>query len=272
MHEQIFELKKLNIRPVNVHFYVPPILWKGDSVGHIGNNDVFFWVLEGECFLNIDSQNYIVRKGQLAYLPKGKMRMYTQVSERFSMYEMGFEAIANENENLMEALGLTEQNFVVDIEDREYLKKLFENSKREEMFKDQLYNVGWCADIINIIKLYAEARQHHTSSDYLFFKPVLEYMTQNLAKQIMLEELAALVHMHPTYFVKKFREKCGMPPLAYLNNIRMYKAMGLLLGTKKSVEEISREVGVPDSSYFARMFKKHAGLSPTEYRSTFKRR
>ncbi len=270
MQKQLPELKKLNIRPVDVRFNVPPILWKGDRIGHIGENDVFFWVLEGKCFLNIDSQNYIVRKGQLAYLPKGKMRMYTQVSESFSMYELGFEAIANDNENLMEALGLTEQNFVVDIKDQEYLRQLFENAKQKEMFKDWLYNVGWCADIINIIKLYAEARQHQTSSDYLSFKPVLEYMTQNLAKQIMLEELANLVHMSPTYFVKKFRENFGLPPLAYLNNIRMHKAMSLLLGTKKSVGEISEEVGITNSSYFVRAFKKHASVTPTEYRNTFK--
>jgi len=271
MHKQTFDLKKLNIRPVDIRFNVPPILWKGDSVGHIGKNDVFFWVLEGECFLNIDSQKYIVRKGQLAYLPKGKMRMYTQVSESFSMYELGFEAIANDNENLMEALGLTEHNFVVDIKEQEYLKQLFENAKRKEMFKDQLYNVGWCADIINIIKLYAEAQQRQASRDYLSFKPVLEYMTQNLAKRVLLEDLANLVHMSPTHFVKKFRENFGMPPLAYLNNIRMHKAMNLLLETKKSVGEISEEVGVTNSSYFVRAFKKHAKVTPTEYRSAFKK-
>ena len=52
----------------------------------------FFLVLEGECFLSIDNENYIIKPGQLAYLPKGKRRAYTHISKSFSMYEMAFSA------------------------------------------------------------------------------------------------------------------------------------------------------------------------------------
>ena len=86
-----------------------------------------------------------------------------------------------------------------------------------------------------------------------------------------LSHLSALVYMHPTYFVKRFGECFGMPPLAYLNRMRIYQAMGLLSGTEMSVEEIARSVGFSDSSYFARAFKKQTGATPTEYRNAFKR-
>lgn len=270
MQKSAIKFENLKITPYSVHLYVPPILWKGDRVGHIGERDVFFFVLEGECFLSVDAQSYIVKKGQLAFLPKGKMRMYTQASENFSMYEMRFSAKVNGDKNLMEVLGLTEQNFVVDVENVDELMSLFENSNRDELFKNLVYDVAWCANIINIIKIYAEQRQKQNDSDYMFFRPVFEYMTINLAKQVKLEELASIVHMHPTYFVKKFGEKCGMPPLAYLNNIRMYKAMSLLAGTDDSIEKIAKSVGIADASYFARMFKKHTGISPTEYKNIFK--
>lgn len=270
MQNSAVKLENLNITPVSVHLYVPPILWKGDRLGHIGEHNVFFFVLEGECFLSVDAQSYIVKKGQLAFLPKGKMRMYTQASEKFSMYEMRFKAELNGGNDLMDVLGLSEQNFVVDVDNINELSALFENSNRDELFKNLVYDVAWCANIINIIKIYAEQRKKQSDSDYLFFKPVFEYMTLNLANQVKLEELAAIVHMHPTYFVKKFGEKCGMPPLAYLNNIRMYKAMSLLAGTDESIEAIAKSVGITDASYFARMFKKHTGISPTEYKNIFK--
>lgn len=270
MTDLTFKLNNLKITPISVHLYVPPILWKGDRIGHIGMHDVFFLVLEGECFLNVDAQSYIVKKGQLAFLPKGKRRMYTQASEKFSMYEMRFEAEVNEGQDLMEVLGLSEQNFVVDLENSEEVRQLFENSNRDELFKNLVYDVAWCANIVNIIKVYATQRQKQEDNDYWFFRPVFEYMTLNLAKQVRLEELAAIVHMHPTYFVKKFGENCGMPPLAYLNNLRMYKAMSLLAGTDDSIEKIAKAVGITDSSYFARMFKKHTGMSPTDYKNIFK--
>ena len=270
MSKQIFELEELSIRPVNVYLYVPPIVWKGDSVGHIGKNDLFFWVLEGECFLSIDSQSYIIRPGQLAYLPKGKMRAYTHASERFSMYEMAFSAKAN-GENLMELLGLTQQNFVVDIPDREEMSRLFEGSHRIELVKNPLYDVAWCANIINIIRMYADQRQKLGSNDSLIFKPVLEYMSQNISRAVKVEDMAVLVYMQPTYFIKQFRKHFGMPPMAYFLRMRMYKAMGMLTGTDLSIEEISHAVGISDTSYFSRIFKKHCGVTPTQYRAEFNR-
>ncbi len=270
MKKQIFSLEELSVKPVEVSLYVPPIVWKGDSVGHIGLNDIFFWVLEGECFVSIDSQSYIVRPGQLAYLPKGKMRAYTHASERFSMYEMAFVARAN-GEELMPLLGLDTQNFVVDIPNKEEMSALFETSHRKELFKNPLYDVAWCANIINIIRIYAEERQKLSGEDTLLFRPVLEYMAQNIDKTAKNEELARLVFMQPTYFIKRFRAAYGIPPMAYFNRMKMYKAMGLLAGTTLTVEEIARKVGIFDTSYFARIFKKYCSIPPTRYRAEFKR-
>ncbi len=271
MPDSALRLKNLQITPGSVHLYVPPILWKGDTVGHIGEQDVFFYVLEGECFLSIDAQSYIVKKGQLAFLPKGKMRIYTQASENFAMYEMRFKAHVFDNENLMVTLELSEQDFVVNVENREEMQRLFESANRTEVFKDPIYDVAWCSNILQIIRIYAEQRQKQSDSAYTYFRPVFEYMTLNLDRAVKLDELAEAVHMHPTYFVKKFGEKCGMSPLAYLNNLRMYKAMSLLISSKDSIEDVAKAIGILDASYFARRFKKHTGLSPTEYKKLFRR-
>lgn len=269
MNEEEITLKEITVKPETFYYYVPPIVWKGDSVGHIGKRDLFFWVLEGECFLRIDTQNYIIRPGQLAYLPKGKMRAYTHASERFSMYEMAFSA-TSEGNNLMEILNLTEENFVVNIPDKDGMSALFESSGRNEMFKDPLYDLAWCANICNIIKIYAREREKLNTAESVIFKPVLEYMSENIQSSINTEELASLVFMQPTYFIKKFHKAYGMPPLAYFNRMKIYKAMGLLAGTKLSIEEIAREVGIFDTSYFTRVFKKHCNVTPTKYRAEFK--
>ena len=62
-----------------------------------------------------------------------------------------------------------------------------------------------------------------------------------------------------------------MPPITYFNRMKIYKAMGLLAGTDLTIEEISGEIGIFDTSYFARLFKKHCGISPTKYRAEFKK-
>ncbi len=268
--EHYFELNEVSVKPLNIFLYIPPIVWKGDSVGHIGKNDVFFWVLEGECFLNIDSEIHIVKPGQLAYLPKGKMRTYTHISEKFTMYEMAFSATANDD-NLMKLLGLTENNYVVDIPDVKQMSLLFENSHRKELFKNPVYDIGWCSNILNIIQLYVKERQKISSFDNTAFKPVLQHMTNNIDKNIKIEEMASLAYMQPTYFIRCFKKSFGMPPVAYFNRLKIYNAMGKLAGTDTSIEDIALSIGIEDSSYFARLFKKHCGVSPSKYRAEFKK-
>jgi len=269
MDKHNFKLNDLEIKPIAVSLHIPPIVWKGDCIGHIGSNDTFFFVLEGECFLNIDSQYTLIRPGQLAYLPKGKKRAYTHISEPFTMYEMAFSAAIN-GQDLMEFLKLRSGNFVIDVADTNELRRLFENSCRYELFKDPLYDIGWCANIVNIVKLYAESRQKQNADDGYHFSKVLDYMIAHLSQPITTEELAELVFMQPTYFIKRFKASYGLPPIAYLGRLRLYKAMELLASTDLSMDRIAQEIGISDASYFARIFKKNCSVTPTEYRNAFK--
>ena len=262
--------KGLHIKPIAVNLYIPPMVWKGDPVGHIGTNDIFFYVLEGECFLNIDSQYYIAHPGQLVFLPKGKHRAYTHSSKNFCIYEMAFSAEID-GQNLMQTLKLSDSDFLVNIAAGEELRYLFENSHHVELFKNPVYDIGWCANILNIIRLYAEARQQQVLSKESHFAPVIEYMMKHLDQTICIEELAALIPMQPTYFIRRFKAAHGIPPIAYLGRLRLYKAMQLLSSTTLPIEQIATSVGIPDSTYFARYFKKNCSVTPSEYRNAFRR-
>ncbi len=270
MTEQDFRMHDLCISPLGVHLYVPPIVWKGDCVGHMGTNDTFFFVLEGECFLMIDSETTIIRPGQLAFLPKGKMRAYTHASEPFTMYEMAFSAKVGEK-NLMQLLGLTESPYAVDVADVPFMRTLFEGSHRKELYKDALYDIGWCANILNIIKTYATAHRKYESADALSLLPAIECMKANLDRTFKTEELAACVHMQTTYFIRRFTAAYGCPPQNYFRHLKLYRAMRLLATTDWSIEDVSRAVGIPDTSYFSRFFKQNCHLTPRDYRAAFKR-
>lgn len=262
------KLHSMTISPVDVELYVPPLTWKGDPLGHIGYNDVFFWVLSGECYLMIENSCYIVKEGQLAFLPKGVRRSYTHISENFSMYEMSFDAKIN-GQNIFVSFGLTETDHVVTIDDREYVSKLFENSFRRELKKNPLYDMGWCGNIISIINIFIAQRMKQMGKSE-GFSDVLKYMNKNISKSITIDELASIVYMQKTYFIKKFKSVFGMPPMAYFANLRAYKAMSLLSATDYSLEQIAAEVGILDKAYFSRFFKKHCGTTPSEYRSLFR--
>ena len=67
--------------------------------------------------------------------------------------------------------------------------------------------------------------------------------------------------MQTNYFIRRFKTAYGLPPIAYLGRLRLYKTMELLASTEDSIEQISKAVGIPDTSYFARFFNQNHRLS-----------
>ena len=91
----------------------------------------------------------------------------------------------------------------------------------------------------------------------------------DLARQWTLLDLANHLHLTPRHLVRLFKTATGLPPMAYLAQVRAEHAAVLLLHSDEPVTGIGRAVGWPDQNYFARRFKAHYGLSATTYRKQF---
>ncbi|MBE6740510.1 MAG: helix-turn-helix transcriptional regulator, partial [Ruminococcaceae bacterium] len=70
------------------------------------------------------------------------------------------------------------------------------------------------------------------------------------------------------YFLKLFKNSMGITPQQYYIALAVDKGRYLLTNTSYSISEISLLCGIEDSFYFSRIFKKHTGLSPRDYRNT----
>lgn len=79
-------------------------------------------------------------------------------------------------------------------------------------------------------------------------------------------ELAARTGMSYSYMKRILISRLGVPPSKYILNRRMQYAKDLLLYPEYSVSRIARSVGFENAYYFSRVFKRAAGVSPTEYR------
>jgi two-component system response regulator YesN len=65
-----------------------------------------------------------------------------------------------------------------------------------------------------------------------------------------------------------FKKELGKSFIDYLNDIRIEKAKGLLKDVKYKTYEVAEIVGISDAHYFSKLFKKHSGMTPSEYRET----
>jgi AraC family transcriptional regulator, L-rhamnose operon transcriptional activator RhaR len=94
-------------------------------------------------------------------------------------------------------------------------------------------------------------------------------LESDIARSWTLAELAEELHLAPAYLVRLFKDATGLPPKAYLAQVRAERAAVLLLRTDDPITSVGRAVGWPDQNYFARRFKAHYGLSATTYRRRF---
>ena len=112
------------------------------------------------------------------------------------------------------------------------------------------------------------ARQHeglHARATRLFLA-VQEYIHGHMREPILLGNLAQVAGLHPTYFSDRFQHLVGVRPLEYLARRRIERAQYLLLTGSAPVKQVASEVGIPDAAYFSRVFVRHCGCSPSDYR------
>ena len=92
------------------------------------------------------------------------------------------------------------------------------------------------------------------------------YILENYASDISLDDVSREVNVSPYYFSKLFKEEAGENFIEYLTGIRMEKAKQLLLQEGRSIKEIGMLVGYGDPNYFSRIFKKQTEMTPREFR------
>lgn len=92
------------------------------------------------------------------------------------------------------------------------------------------------------------------------------HINENYRDEITIQLLANIANMSESNFYASFKKQMGISPIAYLNNYRLSVAADRLTDTSDPISDISYSVGINDSLYFSKLFKKTYGMPPKEYR------
>lgn len=101
----------------------------------------------------------------------------------------------------------------------------------------------------------------------LLIMSIKKYINDHLDKNLTLSAIANHVNYNSSYVSRTFKKQTGMSITEFIRETKVSKAKSDLIGTNKSISEISSELGFEASQYFSITFKKATGISPTEYRS-----
>lgn len=94
----------------------------------------------------------------------------------------------------------------------------------------------------------------------------VSFIQNNYTRKITLEDAARHVYLSPTYLSRVFKQEAGISFTRFLNNVRVEKSKKLLSMTDMRLAEIALNCGFEDQSYYTKVFKAIAGITPQQYR------
>lgn len=96
------------------------------------------------------------------------------------------------------------------------------------------------------------------------------FIDKNYNTDISLSDIAGYVYISTSHFARAFKKHYDISPIQYLLSVRIDKAKTLLEETNLKVGDIASSVGFSAQQRFNDIFKKHLGISPSEYRQKYR--
>ncbi len=109
--------------------------------------------------------------------------------------------------------------------------------------------------------------QKETTTSHLVQEAVNE-IHKNYSGIYGVEELSDFIGVSKHHLVREFSREMGTSPGKYLTQVRIDAAKQLLINRDYPLEIVAAMCGFSGSNYFCKVFKKHVGLSPTDYRQS----
>ncbi|APB70580.1 DNA-binding response regulator [Paenibacillus polymyxa] len=140
----------------------------------------------------------------------------------------------------------------------------FDPLHAQKMVHSFLHLKEWILSMMN--KLKSEWSASEQSAKSYVVKQVQELISQDKGQELSVKTIADQVYLHPVYLSKIYKAETGEGLGDYIIRMRMERALYLLKYSNKKIYEITTELGYQNPQYFSKMFKKHYGMTPHEFR------
>jgi two-component system response regulator YesN len=115
---------------------------------------------------------------------------------------------------------------------------------------------------------YCDSKNISTNPVHPTLNKILFYIEENYDQQLSLDLLSEEFSINRTYICDLFKKYTGETLTQYINKIKMSKARKLINETAYTLKQVANEVGYNEYPYFARVFKKYYGKSPSRIRKS----
>lgn len=147
----------------------------------------------------------------------------------------------------------------------------------DNLLKDFMKSIENCISLGEIQELLSgtleqslsEYRHKRALSGTKPIRDAKEYIRNNLAGNLTIQEVSEYVGYSSAHFSVRFKQECGITFSDYVMESRIEKSKELLKNTRETIESIAAAVGYSDVKSFTKNFKKYTEVKPSQYRKIY---
>jgi len=122
------------------------------------------------------------------------------------------------------------------------------------------------AMLLSAYERIMSANENGATGEKVIITAIRQYIDKHYGEDISLQALSDKVGYNYKYVSRVFKEYTGYNISDYINFVRIAKAKELIENSSMTIEEIQNIIGIPSRTTFNRVFKKHEGVPPSQYR------
>lgn len=248
------KLKNYDFSLSNINVICQKPFYKVLKVEKRGMNG-FLYIKYGECRYLFNEHEITLSPGALIYLPLSSKHTLIVTSEEIEFYRVNFTLHIN-NEV---ALFSNEPMKITDYTPAECVEAI---RSLEEDYRFENDTVVKTEKLCHIISTLQKSQLNPRAKK---LAPALTFLNNHLTERFNCKKLASLCYLSTAQFYNLFDAEFSLTPLEYRDKLLIQRAAVLLKSDGITVGEVATMLGFEDSAYFSRFFKKHKGVSPSEY-------
>lgn len=236
--------------------------WKDKNV--ICPNTKLFYIIEGEIIIEMEKEVICAVEGDMVLIPAGTKHNYHLSSlGRAKKYWLHIDLLVD-GKNFFNYYYLP---YKIHVGKNDYLEGLFINVLKSLTSTNLYENLFCSSQLLSILSFYSERGEYlEKSVTYDEIDNTISYIKDNYTNTFSLLDLAKIAKLSPSYFVRKFKNRTGYSPMAYVNLLKIDKAKTMIEQSNEPINSILEKLGFFDSAHFSKLFKNSTGYSPSQFR------
>ena len=230
---------------------------------------ILIYCVEGQGEISLNKTIHTVPADHFFIIPAGMPHAYHSDEQNpWSIYWIHFSGLKSGNYSRVACQSLPiERSKTSRINDRiDLFSEIFRNLDRGFSIETLEY-VNLCFP--HLLASFTHLSQFRLIKESGEKDPVeqsINFMLENLARKLKLDEIAAEAGLSASHFSRLFENRTGHSPIDYFIQLKIQRACRLLDNSGWTVADVAREMGFDDPFYFSRVFRKVMEMSPGGYR------